>query len=384
VLTGRDDVASTGVDALDELLGGLYWGDNVVWEVARPAAGEAFYRCAAGVAGYDGRIAIRLSDAEPPAGFGVVDARPGREHAQPAPLLHELDARCRRGERNLLLFPGLDALAEQWGAAVAEAFFARCCPQLLRLGAVAYWTLPAGGAHARLRRTVEEVTQCVFAAGDDRLRIAKADGRPPGVAGTVLRLDIEDGRPLLSPAPIAARIGPALHAARTKRHLSQSDVARLLGVSPSSISQAERGQSGLSLETLLDLAGKLDMTLDELLRGELAAGYRLGRLRRPPRRGAAASPQPVALLDNPEVGLRSYLVQIPPRATVEPHLRHKGIELVAVAGGLVQVLLATASPVLRAGDTLLAEDAPMTGWRNLGAGEASLFWILRDARPAER
>ena len=78
-------------------------------------------------------------------------------------------------------------MAHEWGATTAEAFFARCCPQLLRLGAVAYWTLPAGGAYPRLRRTVEEVTQCVFAVGDDRLRIAKAEGRPAGVAGTVFR-----------------------------------------------------------------------------------------------------------------------------------------------------------------------------------------------------
>ena len=334
-----DDVASSGVEALDELLGGLFWGDNVVWEVADPAAGDAFYASAAAVAGYDGRIAIRLSDSErPPEGFEVIDVR------QPAPLLTEVDARCRNGERNLLLFPPLDAMAEQWGATVAEAFFARCCPQLLRLGAIAYWTMSAGGAYPRLRRTVEEVTQCVFAVRDDRLRIVKAEGRPPRVVGTVFRLQIADGRPQLSPAPIAARIGTALRAARTKRQLSQSDIARLLGVSPSSISQAERGQSGLSLETLLDLAGKLNMTLDELLHGELASGYRLGRLHQPPRRGASGSSQPIALLDNPEVGLRSYLVRIPPRATIEPHVRHKGIELVAVAAGLVQVLLATGRP----------------------------------------
>jgi transcriptional regulator with XRE-family HTH domain len=379
-----DDVASSGVAALDELLGGLFWGDNVVWEVATSAAADPFYTAVAG-AGYDGRIAIRLRDSERwPADFEVIDARPARQYAQPAPLLSAIGACCRREERNLLLFPGLDAMAEQWGATVAEAFFARCCPQLLRLGAVAYWTMSAGGGYPRLRRTVEEVTQCVFSVRDDRLRIVKAEGRPPGVAGTVFRLQVEHGRPQLTPAPIAARIGTALRAARLARRLSQSDIARLLGISPSSISQAERGQSGLSLETLLDLAGKLNMTLDELLRGELAAGYRLGRLHQPPRRGDSASPQTIALLDNPEVGLRAYLIRIPARATVEPHLTHKGIELVAVASGLVQVLLATGRPVLRAGESLLAEDVPMTGWRNLGAREAALFWILRDPRPAER
>jgi transcriptional regulator with XRE-family HTH domain len=371
------------VAALDELLGGLFWGDNVVWEVARPGAGDTFYAAAA-ASRYDGRIAIRMRDSDrPPAGFEIIDARPGREHAQPAPLLRAIGVSCRRAERNLLLFPGLDAMAEQWGATVAEAFFARCCPQLLQLGAIAYWTIPLGGAYPRLRRTVEEVTQCVFSVRDDRLRIAKAEGRPPGVAGTVFRLRIEHDRPQLAPAPIAARIGTALRAARVKRHLSQSDLARLVGISPSSISQAERSQSGLSLETLLELAGKLNMTLDELLRGELAAGYRLGRLHQPPGRGTSASSQPIALLDNPEVGLRSYLIRIPARATVEPHLTHKGIELAAVASGLVQVLLPTGRPVLRAGEALLAEDVPMTGWRNLSAGDAALFWILRDARPAE-
>jgi transcriptional regulator with XRE-family HTH domain len=379
-----DDVATSGVAALDELLGGLFWGDNVVWEVVGSTAADPFYAAAAAAVGYDGRVAIRMRESERvPAGFESIDARPGRQYAQPAPLLRAIGARCRRGDRNLLLFPGLEVMAEQWGATVVGAFFVRCCPWLLQLGAVAYWTLSGGGAYPRLRRTVEDVTQCVFSVGDDRVRIAKAEGRPPGVAGTVLRLRIEQGRPLLTPAPVAARIGTALRAARVTRHLSQSDLARLAGVSPSSISQAERGQSGLSLETLLKLAGKLNMTLDELLRGELAAGYRLGRLHQPPRRGASASSRPIALLDNPEVGLRAYLIRIPARATVEPHLTHKGIELVAVASGLVQVLLTTGRPVLRAGEVLLPEDVPITGWRNLSAGDATLFWILRDARRAE-
>jgi transcriptional regulator with XRE-family HTH domain len=235
-------------------------------------------------------------------------------------------------------------MAEQWGATVAEAFFARCCPQLLGLGAVAYWTMPLGGAYPRLRRTVEEVTQWVFSVRDDGLRIAKAEGRPPGVEGTVFRLRIEHGQPHLTRAPIAARIGTALRAARLKRHLSQSDLARLVGITPSSISQAERGQSDLSLETMLELAGKLNMTLDELLRGELAAGYRLGRPHQPPRRGASASWQPIALLDDPEARLRAYLMRIPARATVEPHLTHKGIELVAVASGLVWSCSPPAAP----------------------------------------
>ncbi len=50
----------------------------------------------------------------------------------------------------------------------------------------------------------------------------------------------------------------------------------------------------------------------------------------------------------------------------------------AVARGLVQVVLTTGTPVLRAGETLLLERATIESWRNLGDDEALVFWILRD------
>ena len=161
--------------------------------------------------------------------------------------------------------------------------------------------------------------------GDGRLRIAKAEGRPPGVEGSVFRYGLEDGRPVLEAAPAAARLGAALRGLRVSRHLSQSDLARLAGVSPSAISQAERGRRGLSLETLLDLAAKLNISLDELLRGEVAPGYRLAR-RDDPR--LAESDRPAPLLDDPRTGLRAYLVRLSPGGSASPDFAHKGVELV--------------------------------------------------------
>ena len=271
-------------------------------------------------------------------------------------------------------------MAARWGAEVAGRFFAHCCPQLLELGAIAYWFMPASEDYLALRRTVEEITQCVFHVDQARLRVAKAEGRPPGAEGSVFRWSEDDGLPVLTPAPIVARVGAALRAARLQRNLSQSDLARLAGVSPSAISQAERGQRGLSLETVLELSTQLNVTLDELLRGEVAAGYRLGRRGYPPRRRAAEGGEPIPLLDDPGAGLRAYLLRLPRRGTAEPHISHKGAEVVAVASGLVQVLLGTGRPVLRTGEALLVEDTPVAGWRNLGVGEAALFWVLRDPR----
>lgn len=377
------DVALTGVAELDDALGGLFWGDNVVFEVSGDAAAAPFYRAvAASDVAYDRRLCVRLDEGSPAyEGFEVIDAGPRSKLADPAALLRAVFERCQGTERNLLLFDALGEMAERWGTDVAAGFFARCCPQLLELGAIAYWYVPAGDEHAAMRRTVEEVTQCIFRVDGERLRIAKADGRPPGVEGSVFRSSEADGLPVLTPAPVVARVGAALRAARLQRSLSQSDLARLAGVSPSAISQAERGQRGLSLETVLQLSAKLNVTLDDLLRGEVATGYRLGRRGYPPRRRAAVSGEPLPLLDDRGAGLRAFLVRLPRRGTAEPHISHKGVELVAVARGLVQVLLATGRPVLRGGEALVVEETAIAGWRNLGVGEATLFWILRDPRP---
>jgi transcriptional regulator with XRE-family HTH domain len=376
-----DGSASTGVAPLDAALDGLYWGDNVVWESEDAAAVEPFYgalaeqRDAYDFAGY---VALSRDPDEVRAaypGFEVIDARAGRPLGRPAPLLQAIYERCDRAERGLLLFDPLDAMARSWGTDTARAFFVRCCPHLLEVGAIAYWSVGHGAALASLRREVAEVTQCVFALSDGRLRIAKAEARGPGVEGSVFRMSVADGRPVLESAPAAARLGTALRAVRAQRHLSQSDLARLLGISPSAVSQAERGRRGLSLETLLDACTKLDLTLDELLRGDVNPGYRLARRHDPRRRSDG---RPLALIDDRRAGLRAYLLTLSPRGSATPHLTHKGVELVAVVSGLVQVLLDSGRPVLRRGETLLAERSAVLGWRNLGEGDAMLFWILRD------
>jgi transcriptional regulator with XRE-family HTH domain len=380
VLGLPEDVASTGNEELDETLGGLFWGDNVVFEVTDPPAVEPFYRSVAAVEGqFDQRLYVSLSRGRATvSGFDRIDARAGGPLAQPAPLLRAIIERCGRAERNLLLFEPMESMIDRWGSEVAANFFAHCCPQLLDVGAIAYWSVPSGELYPGLRRTIEEVTQCVLVVGESRLRVAKADGRPPGIEGSVFRYREVDGLPTLTPAPVAARVGAALRAARVQRQLSQSDLARLAGVSPSAVSQAERGQRGLSLETLLELTTKLNMTLDELLRGDVVAGYRLGRRHHPRSRRAESNRPPLPLLDDPAAGLRAYVVHLPPRSAGTPHVAHKGTELVAVANGLVQVVLANGRPVLRRGEVLLVETTTIERWRNLGPAEATFFWILRD------
>jgi transcriptional regulator with XRE-family HTH domain len=380
-------IATTGIVELDAALGGLFWGDNVVWEAEEADALEPFFRAVAASRGsYDYAAWVTL--ARPPdeleaayPGFEMIDARPGSPLAQPGALIQAVRQACASRLHDLVLFDGLEAMSERWGAEIAQRFFTLSCPLLLELGAIAYWSLAPTAHSQAMRREIEGVTQCVVVLRDGRLRVAKAEGRPPGIEGSVFRYRIEGERPVLAAAPAAARLGTALRAVRTARGLSQSDLARLAGVSPSAMSQAERGQRGLSLDTLLDLSARLNTTLDELLRGDVVPGYRLVR-RDDPWTGKGGGPHP--LLDDPNSGLRAYVLRLGPGESATPGLVHKGVELVTVASGLVQVQLTTGRPVLRSGEALIAESSRVEGWRNLADRDALVFWILRDeARRAD-
>ena len=81
----EDDVATTGVAELDNAVGGLFWGDNVVFEVAAGATAAPFYRAvAASEVPYERRLFVRLEDGAPSyGGFEVIDASPEKQ-ARPA------------------------------------------------------------------------------------------------------------------------------------------------------------------------------------------------------------------------------------------------------------------------------------------------------------
>ena len=155
--------------------------------------------------------------------------------------------------------------------------------------------------------------------------------------------------------------------------MTQSEIARLAGVSPSAMSQAESGQRGLALETILTLADSLSLSLDDLLGRSPTTGYVLARRDRiPPRRGV------VSLLDDPNAGLRAHLITLGPGESGGPPVIHKGAELIMVSAGLVQIELNDEAPVMRAGDALLVTKDAISGWTNLLPDPARLFWIVRD------
>jgi transcriptional regulator with XRE-family HTH domain len=375
------DRLSSGVAGIDELLGGLIPGDNVVWAADDPAIFEV---AEAGLlrtvherrlhlvyvsAGRSPTQVERLAGQD----VTVFDARARGKHGDAAVLEQALVVAARESSTLCVIIDGMDVFAQRWGDAKAAAFFSRLCPRLFDLDAIAYWRAPRPAVSRKVMDRVMGITQCVIEYSRGHLRLVKAEGRPAAAQGRLLRSQIVSGELVVEAERALGRLARTLERLRNERHLSQTDLARLAGVSASAISQAEAGRRGLSVDTLLLLAERLGITVDELLAVAPPAGYVLARRER---RGRHPAITP--LLDDPKAGLRAFLVRLSGGESGQPTKAHKGTELVLVAGGLVQLELGADTPVLRAGDAVLATTVPLSSWRNLTTEPAALFWIVRD------
>ena len=374
------DRVGSGVADLDELLDGLILGDNVVLVAEAPAVVGQLEDALVSESLARGQRCFYVSARSNlpklrerlPGEVTILDARPRGPYADPALLETTLVEGSRGTPPGCVVIDALEAFARRWGTDRAVAFFSRVCPRLFDLGALAYWRASREELGRSFVERITKVTQCVLELGSDHLRVVKAEGRPASVQGRLLRLRIDGGRVVLEDERALGRLGRGLEQLRRQRNLSQTDLARLGRVSPSAISQAEGGRRGLSLDTLLTLADGLGVGLDEILASSPLPGYVLGRHHR----SSPGSLKP--LLDDPKAGLRASLVRLKAGEAGAPDKLHKASELVLVASGLVQVTVGEDTPVMRAGDALLATRAPVTGWRNLVNEPALLFWVLRD------
>jgi DNA-binding XRE family transcriptional regulator/quercetin dioxygenase-like cupin family protein len=374
------DRVSSGVPDLDALLGGLILGDNVVWVVEDGTAARQLEDAFIKEVLARGETCFYVSAGPEPAkqqsrlgpGVTILDARARGQHGDAAVLETAIVEGARAHSPGYVVVDGLVQFARRWGPAKAVAFFSRVCPRLFDLGAVAYWRAPRAELGTSFIEQVTSVTQCVLEIGAGHLRVIKAEGRPASVQGRLLRLDVAEGMVRLQDERVLGRLGQGLERVRRERNLSQSDLASLAAVTQSAISQAEAGRRGLSLETVMLLSERLGIGVDELLASAPAGGYVLAR--RPRSAGVGTT----ALLDDPNAGLRAYLVRLAPGASGAPSFLHKGAELVLVASGLVQLSIGSDTPVMRAGDVALATSVAVSGWRNLLNSPALLFWVVRD------
>jgi transcriptional regulator with XRE-family HTH domain len=194
--------------------------------------------------------------------------------------------------------------------------------------------------------------------------------------------------------PDYPEIGEHLRARRHELGLSLRDLADRLGVSPSLISQIERGRANPSVSTLYQLVGELDVSLDELLfndrldrRGPATADPAGGPILRAAERhrirlASGVIWERLTTLSEPGIEFLYVIYEVGGASSPEDAFqRHSGHEWGYVLSGTLQVTVGFRQYLLEAGDSLSLESSTPHRLANVGDTPVHAIWFVlgRDA-----
>jgi transcriptional regulator with XRE-family HTH domain len=393
-------VTSSGTELIDTLVDGLRTGDNLVLvgEEGTPLEllVERFVDAARGRT-----PVVRVALAAPPPAYvadGVTlldwsatttgsvagpDALPAEAGLTDAlATLEAVDVEVGAGAA--FVFDPLSAVPAAWGAEAALELFLATCPRLFRRRSLAVWTVVADHHPASFLRRLEEITQVVVELRDDagrlRLEVRKADGRRPEVVGRSVHAEVADGDLVATDEPVAARarLGEVIRGRRLALGLPQAEVARRVGITPSALSQVERGVRGPSGDTLVRLWEVLEVPFGPDTTGD--RGYTVTRRSGRERVQLQDGLEGERVATAPGGGETWLLVVRPGGAGDRGPFEVKAPETVVVLRGVVDLRLGGRTETLHEGDALRSTAAPVTGWANPGPEPAHVVWTVHDPR----
>ncbi|MFH1123354.1 MAG: helix-turn-helix domain-containing protein [Pseudomonadota bacterium] len=422
---------ASGVSELDRLLGGLYIGDNVVWHddagslasvfclnfiqvsqnQSRPIIYVTFDRSPKNLLDKLGTLAenpmLTILDCftygkgagspvflkfyegkkkKPPC--RVVRVKEPRKLEQVSEALYGIHATMEGDVR--FVFESLTGMQELWGGEEQiMAFYSHSCPRLYELNTIAYWILEKRAHSTRLRAQINQIAQVAIdlsvKRGTTSLTILKAErrnldtlDRPHNYWSKDLNVSFASERRTTGRVDLGMRLKDL----RTRRGLSQKELADFVGVTSSTISQVESNLIYPSLPALLKMA--------EILSVEVSSFFQDGA--QMPSRIVFSSSEAVEvrLPDLPDGSVQAklltpldlepkaepYLIEIPPKKNLPSHFFiHKGEEIGYLLSGRLQVKLKKAAYTVRGGDVIYLTNEMPSQWKNPGPNVARLLWI---------
>ena len=428
---GERQRVTSGVPQLDRLLGDLFIGDNVVWyddagslaspfcfhfirasrAESKPVVYVSFDRSPRNLLEKLGTLAedpslILLdcfthgkgSGSDVFLGFYEEELRrwpcrivPVREPGRMEAFLDDLYGVHASLEGDVrFVFESITGMQELWGGEERVShFYSRSCPRLYELSTIAYWIMERKAHSHRLRARINQIAQVAIELSIKRgvtsLTLLKAEERglenlhqPHFYQTRDHRVVFEDHRRSKG----LLNMGERLRELRTHKGLSQSELARLVGVTPSTISQVESNLIYPSVPALLKMAEVLSVEVSSFFRGEEGAGKRFVFSSSDAAETRLADVPPEALSArllvpvDQDFRCEPYLLEIPPRRVLPLHFfAHKGEELGYLLEGELKVKMGRMVCDLQAGDVVvLASDIP-SRWENPGETTARLLWV---------
>lgn len=421
----------SGVGQLDRLLGGLYIGDNVVWHDDAGSLAAPFCLNFVRASQEQGRPIIYVSFDRSPTNLldklgplaqspllTILDcfthgkgqgnevfrrfySRPPDRLAcqvipvtQPRSMEAVMDAfygvhGTFSGDVRFV-FESLTGMQELWGGEEAIInFYSHSCPRLYELRTIAYWIMEKQAHSSRLRAQIAQIAQVVIdlavKRGTTSLTIIKAEKREQeslhqshNYWAKDLSVSFDDQHR----AGGLLDLGFRLKDLRARKGLSQTELARLVGVTPSTISQVESNLILPSLPALVKMAEVLSVDISSFFseRGQeenpvvfpaaLAAPAQLADL--PPEAMQALRLIPEGFKTKAE----PYVIEVPAKRSLPAHFfAHKGEEMGYVLAGRLQLKVNKAVYTARAGEAIYLTSETPTQWSNPGRTPARLLWI---------
>jgi transcriptional regulator with XRE-family HTH domain/KaiC/GvpD/RAD55 family RecA-like ATPase len=422
---------ATGISQLDLLLGGLFIGDNVVWHDDAGSLASVFCLNFIQASEAQNRPIIYISIDRSPRnlieklgpladydGLTILDCFTyGKGEGSEVFLKfykdNESAYRCRvlpsneprrvdkvmdafygiHGEMEgdvRFVFESLTGMQELWGGEEnLLKFYTHSCPRLYELNTVAYWIMEKGAHSSRLKSQLNQIAQVAIdlsvKRGKTYLTILKAENRDQETmnkAHSYWARDLNITFDSEKRTSGKIDLGMRLKELRTKRGLSQTDLAKLVGVTPSTISQVESNLIYPSLPALIKMAEILSIDVSSFFHDSAYVGNRVIFTNSE----ASKIKMPDLPEDSIEVSLLTpldfdpkaepYLIDILPKKTIPSHFFiHKGEEVGYLLSGKLQLRLKKAVHTLRAGDIVYLTSEIPSQWKNLGSSPARLLWI---------
>jgi len=288
------------------------------------------------------------------------------------------------------VFESITGMQEIWGGEEQILnFYSHSCPRLYELNTVAYWIMEKKAHSPRLRAQISQIAQVVIdlsiKRGSTSLTVYKAENRdldklhnPHNYWTKDLTIGFDEEKRTTGGVDLGLRIKDL----RTKRGLSQTELAKLVGVTPSSISQVESNLIYPSLPGLLKMAEVLAVDISsffqekaELRKRSVFPSNEALETKLPDLSEDAISARLLTPVDF-DSKAEPYIIEIPPSKTLSTHFFvHKGEEMGYLISGKLQVKINKATHNVRAGDTIYLTSEMPTQWKNPGPGIARLLWI---------
>ncbi len=384
------EALTSGSPALDGVIDGVRIGDNlVVRSTDRTVLAEVADRF---VAQRGSRALVVCTVGEPwvdradlPDDVEVLDLRdPTGTVDLEAARAAVAAADERVGGDALFVFWTLSAVEDLAGPDTALRLFLWACPQLYRRRSVALWPLDPARHEPAMMRRLESSTQVVVDVVVDTehvaLQVVRADGRPSTTVGRRWRVSHDLGQTLSTTAGSRDTLGELIRRERAERRVSQADLARRVGISPSALSQLERGVRSVSADTITRIWEALEVPFGPS--GQTSSGHRVAR------RGANEPPDEAAAgMSRWRLAEHAQVADIW-RVRITPHAAGRGTpfavkspEALTVLSGVVGIDIDGQTVTLHEGDTVTITTSVVTGWANPGDAPAELLWILLPSSP---